>query len=84
MVNLYGLFLVVNSLMILFSVDGQQQLECVCEDGSQTEINHNFQGRSEVHEHVSSPVERDSVQFGHNHAGKINNYIFSWSMLWNY
>ena len=57
--------------MILFLVEDQQQLECVCEDGSQTESNHNIQDRSEVASY-SSPVERDSVQFGHYCAGKNN------------
>ena len=58
-------------LMILFSVEGQQQLECVCEDGGQTESNHNIQHRSEVSSNLS-PVEGDSVQFGHDCAGKNN------------
>ena len=54
-------------LMILFSVEAQQQLECVCEDGGQTESNHNIQDRSEVSQNLS-PVERESVQFGHDCA----------------
>ena len=45
--------------MILFSVEAQQQLECVCEDGGQTESNHNIQDRSEVSPNLS-PVERES------------------------
>ena len=68
----YGLFLILNVflLMILFSVEAQQQLECVCEDGGQTESNHNIQDRSEVSPNLS-PVERESVQFGHDCAGAV-------------
>ena len=58
-------------------MEGQQQLECVCEDEGQTENNHNIQDRSEV----SSPVERDPVQFGHNHAGTCKNNNLLWIQL---
>ena len=68
--------------MILFSVEAQQQLECVCEDGGQTESNHNIQDCSEVSQNLS-PVERESVQFGHDCAGK-NNINNAFTLLFVY
>ena len=42
----------------------QHELDCVHIQGGQIERNYNLQDSPEV----SSPVERDSVQFGHDNA----------------
>ena len=47
----------------------QHELECVHIQGGEIERNYNLQDGPVVSSNVS-PVERDSVQFGHNTAGK--------------
>ena len=48
--------------MNLFSVEEQHQQECVVED--------NYYAQDEISLNLP-PVEKDSVQFGNDHAGKI-------------
>ena len=47
----------------------QHELECVHIQGGEIERNYNLQDSPEVSSNVS-PVKMDSVQFGHNAAGK--------------
>ena len=59
-----------NSGFCFHPVEGQQQMECIRQDGGQNGSNCNLQDCSEVSSNLTR-VERDLVQFpGHDHAGK--------------